>query len=265
MHPFTKKSIEIANSPEYLDKLSAVYNMGNNQTREIQENLWQEIIKSFESIDKNNLVSSVLKAKKAPVGDPFLQFLRLKPDSVSENPKTVKRITDKLMSVYLSYFKHSFEVPIENSRQFGATFTSWMKMKKTFDSSNNFQELFDYKGKKTLFLTGSDEHRTKFAKEKLGFESHSSKIKGLDLVVKKNQKYFLGEVKLITNKGGSQDNQFGIIQELLKIKSDKFETIGVLDGTPWLENSGFFKKIKNFEDNQIVISVLLLEDFLKTI
>lgn len=52
MHPFTKKSIKIANSPEYLDKLSAVYSMKNNETREIEENLWQEIIKSFESIDK---------------------------------------------------------------------------------------------------------------------------------------------------------------------------------------------------------------------
>jgi hypothetical protein len=263
MHPFTKKSIEIANSPEYLDKLSAVYNMENNQTRQIEESLWQEIVKSFESIDKNNLISGVLKAKKAPVGDPFLHFLRLKPDSVYENPKTIKRITDKLMSVYLSHFRHSFELPIENSRQLGAAFTNWIK--KTCDTTNNFQELVNYSSKKPMGLIGNDELRTKFAKEELDFKPTSKKIKGLDLVIKKNQKYFLGETKLITNKGGSQDNQFEIIQELLKIKSDKFEIIGILDGIPWLENSGFFKKIEDFEDDQIVISVLLLEEFLKTV
>ena len=132
MHIFTQKSLEIVNQFGYLDKLSQIYKFGQNSIRPLEEHIWENIVKSFESIDQYNLIFNSLKSEKSPINDPFTYFLKLNPENISQNPETTKRLSKKLLDLCLKHFKHTFEIPIENSRQIGPMFSNWLKTEFAF-------------------------------------------------------------------------------------------------------------------------------------
>ena len=64
---------------------------------------------------------------------------------------------------------------------------------------------------KDCILIGSDKQLKDFASEKLNY-NHK---KGLDFIARKNNKYIVGEQKLITDQGGNQDKSIADIERLL--------------------------------------------------
>lgn len=113
-------------------------------------------------------------------------------------------------------------------------------------------------------LNISDAEMKKFAREMLGYNRN----KGLDFIGRFNGTYVLGEAKFLTDFGGHQNAQFDdavstITSEFLSNKlSAKVITIGIMDGILYIKkNNKMFNYLKE-HDNQIIVSSLLLREFL---
>ena len=78
-----------------------------------------------------------------------------------------------------------------------------------------------------LILEGGDRTLTKFAREKLGCRLS----KGIDIVFKKNNKYYIGEAKFLTTPGGEQDRGFDDASAFIHEKSGNATRIAILDET----------------------------------
>jgi len=120
------------------------------------------------------------------------------------------------------------------------------------------------KNKKIAILDGGDEALMKFAKEELGYKGQ----KGLDLVLKIDNKFIIGEAKFISMSGGTQDKSFREGISFVKHKSKKAIHIAILDGVVWLikknKKPTLYETTINLKNNQIAFSALLLKEFIKS-
>ena len=108
----------------------------------------------------------------------------------------------------------------------------------------------------------------KFAKTYLGY-THE---KGLDFLAKYNGKYIIGEAKFLTDFGGHQDTQFAdaistINSELLFPNSLGAEVIpiAICDGILYITSRNKLYRHLQTHENQIILSALLLNDFIHSL
>ena len=66
MHIFTQKSIELANSFDYLDKLSNIYPIKIQPKREISLITWEKIERNYKERNDKSLFENLLELKKFP-------------------------------------------------------------------------------------------------------------------------------------------------------------------------------------------------------
>jgi hypothetical protein len=252
------KSIEIANSAEYLDKLSAVYEMQINPERPLEKEIVARIREAFDKNNEKELVKLLMEnAAVFPVKDSYVGFLRKKETAIDENPKTIKRIVERLRSLGLEKMIQEASRPKETNRQLGNAFKKWLS---TLGYDVVEEDVFYKVNNRTMILKGGDKSLARFAKEKLGCELK----KGIDFVIKKNDKYVIGEAKFLTTPGGEQDRGFDDAQSFVHEKSGKAIRIAILDGYIWLETlSGIHDKIRQSDDN--IMSALLLKEFIESL
>ncbi len=113
-------------------------------------------------------------------------------------------------------------------------------------------------------FNGSDLAMKNFAKKYLGF----NREKGIDFLAKFNGKYVIAEAKFITDFGGHQNAQFDDAVRTMqssfesKIVSEEIVPVSIMDGVLYIR--GYHKMYRYLEDHpeQIIISALLLCDFL---
>jgi hypothetical protein len=112
-------------------------------------------------------------------------------------------------------------------------------------------------------LSGSDLLLSNFARIYLGYNSD----KGIDFVAKFNDKLVIGETKFLTDFGGHQNAQFNDAIALLKssliarTNYKEIVKIAIIDGVLYIKSN---TKMYNYliESNEIIISALLLREFL---
>ena len=82
-----------------------------------------------------------------------------------------------------------------------------------------------------------------------------------------NGKYIIGEAKFITDFGGSQNNQFNDACETADLSKDKVKSIAILDGVLYIDRPTLksYKEKFNKKPDRIIISALLLKDFLESL
>jgi len=265
MNKWTKKSIEIANSAGYLDRLSNIYQMQVNPERPLSEEVKVEIKQAFDRKDTQKLIRLLLDSEVFPVKDSYVGFLRRKPEAIEENPKTTKRIGARLYALGWKSFLREASRPKETNRQLGPSFRNWLaslaeSSKFTLLDRDSFKD-FATKDKIAI-LKGGDKTLKRFAEEVLGENLN----KGIDLVIKKNAKYFLGEAKFLTTPGGEQDRGFDDAYSFVSGEKGKknVNRIALIDGYVWLEaKSGLHQRI--LENDVPIFSALLLRDFLDSI
>ena len=116
-------------------------------------------------------------------------------------------------------------------------------------------------------LNCSDSEMARFAEENLGY-NHD---KGLDFVAKFGGKYIIGEAKFLTDFGGHQDSQFADAVSTITapLNSNKLGVevikIAICDGVLYITSKNKMHKYLNKHDDQIILSGLLLRDFLYSI
>jgi len=254
MNKWIKKSIELANSHGYLDKLLEIYPVEYEKIRVVPQNIKNKIKRAFIEKDGNKLVEELLKLPKFPIDDPYIASLRRHPSLLSKNPKTVERISEKLFSLGINTVLELSAKPKSPSRQLGHSFKNWLKtLNYPFLKEDKFNS-----GSQIAFLEGSDKKLKEFANNKLGINLS----KGIDFILKIKNKFILGEAKFLTDYGGSQNNQFRDAINVAKIKKNNIIGIAVLDGIVWFKSNEYMHKtITSFDG--VVLSALLLREFIE--
>lgn len=253
-----EKSIELANSKGYLDKLSEVYEMQVNPERPLPEDIVKELKEAFDKKDSKKLIKLLIdNAKVFPVKDSYVGFLRKREEAIEENTKTIERIGERLYLLGFDRMIQEATRPKETNRQLGNAFKKWLSKigYKTVD-----EDEFLRTNNQTLILRGSDKALAEFAKDKLGCVLR----KGIDFIIKKNEKYIIGEAKFLTTPGGEQNRGFDDAENFINQKSGNAIRIVILDGYIWLKtDSGLLEKIKKSDDN--IMSALLLKDSIESL
>lgn len=266
MNIWTKKSIDLANQQNYLDLLYKVYPMSVNLRRELSENIVAEITKNYNEKKSKELLKVLLKQSIFPIKDSYVAYLRKDETAIERNPNTINRIVGMLYEMGIPEILDKVTVPKETNRQIGPMFKNWINMGslgcKITTSEKEFIE-----SKENIVFNGSDEKMKNFANNYLGYE----RDKGLDLLAKFNNTYVLGEAKFLTDFGGHQNSQFNdaisTMKSKINTKNIKIKTIAILDGVLYIPSKNkMYKNIcNNFNDDEVIISAILLRDYLYSI
>ena len=198
-----------------------------------------------------------------PLKDSYVAFLRRDPSSITRNPQTIDRIAGNLYSIGLDDIFERCTEPKETNRQIGPLFKHWINKKTlgvpVYTSTSDFIAT-----NKNGVFNASDSEMQRFANQYLGYNHE----KGLDFICRFNEKYVVGEAKFLTDFGGHQNAQFADAVSLItsNFSKNKLDAevlpIAILDGVLYIKgNSKMYKHLENHEE-QIILSSLLLREFL---
>lgn len=256
MNYWTKFSIEYANQRNYLDDLFSVYPTIPNGIRDIDQELWKEVEKSFNKQDNTSLIENLLKLELFPIKDSYVAYLKRDKTAIDRNPKTIDRLSGRLYEMRLDKIFERATEPKETNRQIGPLFRRWVNKGslgikpvplKEFMSSND-----------NAILDAGDNEMMNFAKEHLKYKHK----KGLDLVARFNGKYVIGEAKFLTDFGGHQNAQFNDAIATAKSKVNTI-TIAILDGVLYIPGQNkMYQSITKEHKKLNIMSTLVLREFL---
>lgn len=264
MNEWTKRSVELANKSNYLDRVSEIYSITENEPRKVSAAFRQTVKEKFDARDDEGLVRALFGGKLFPVKDSFVPYLRKDKTALARNPETVKRIAARLYALGYPAVMEACTQPKESNRQMGAKFRRWIENGATGCAvcSTEFEAL---SAEGDFVYIASDEKLKAFAEAHLGYTRAD---KGLDLVVRKNGKYVIAEAKFITDFGGHQADQFEDAVKIFGSLRPCGETvipIAVIDGVPYMKKTtkmyNYFQKHKE----QPIFSALFLKAFLQTL
>lgn len=255
MNEWVEKSIKIANSKGYLDRLFQIYPIEVGGVRDIPEEVISKIKRAFITKEPIQIIKSLLKLPKFPIDHPYISIIRNHPYLIEKNKKAIEKIVERLLSmdVYTIFLLASR--PKSPSRQLGYSFKKWLKkIGYPFLGKGELLRCAD-----VAFLEASENELFSFATEDLMLKSLRRRP---DFILKIGNKYFIGEAKFLTDYGGSQNNQFDGAIETAEVKSENISGIAVLDGILWFESRAYMhRKIKSFEG--FALSALLLKEFIE--
>ena len=263
MNIWTERSIELANQRNYLDLLFKIYPLSVNLKRELSEETIEEITRYFDSKDSNKLLNTLLNQDVFPIKDSYVAYLRKDKSAIDRNPNTVNRIMGMLYEMGIKEIIEKTSAPKETNRQIGPLFRNWIDSRalgcKVTTSENELLEFTE-----NIVFNSTDEKKKGFANKYLGYNRN----KGIDFLAKFNDTYVVAEAKVLTDFGGHQVAQFE--DAIATMKSDftttdkKVKRIAILDGVLYIKSqTKMYKSIsKQFEDSDVIISALLLRDYL---
>ncbi len=262
MNFWTQMSIEFANQRNYLDELYKIYPISPNMRRKIDSGLEKQIEASFACRDNEALIRHLLQLELFPLKDSYVAYLRRDPSAIKRNPQTINRMAGSLYEMGLDTIIERCTEPKETNRQIGPMFKHWISQ--GFLGVNVYETIgaFLRDPKENAVLNASDKEMADFARSHLGY----TREKGLDFLARFNGKYIVGEAKFLTDFGGHQNAQFedAISTITSEFFSPSYEIvpIGILDGVLYIK--GAHKMYRYLEENrdQIIISGLLLREFL---
>jgi type II site-specific deoxyribonuclease len=262
MNLWTQKSIELAAQSNYLDQLYRVYPMSVNLRRELSASTQNEIRTHLNNQDGKNLLHVLLKQEIFPIKDSYVAYLKRDKTAIERNPATVSRLAGMLIEMGFDEILDKTTVPKETNRQIGPLFKNWIASGALgVPVTDNAEEFLNYQG--NIVFNAGDNAMKAFAEEYLGYRHH----KGLDFIAKFNHQFIIGEAKFLTDFGGHQNAQFNdavaTMQAPLTKTNHTVRTIAILDGVLYIKGKNkMFNDLNNFKNNEIVVSAVLLRDYL---
>lgn len=267
MNYWTEKSIELANQKDYLDQLFKVYPMSNNLKRELPKVTTDKLEEHFNQKNNNEeLIELLLQQELFPIKDSYVAYLRRDRSAIERNPKTVNRLAGIIYSMGLDETVISMTLPKETNRQIGPLFSNWLRNKSMGVDVTTDPNYF-LNCDEDIILDSTDAIQEQFAKKFLGY-THN---KGVDFLGKFNNKYIIGEAKFLTDFGGHQNAQLADALSVMRSTFNKVDgkeviPISILDGVLYIKNTGkMYRTLTTAQDSEIIISSLLLRDFLYSI
>lgn len=270
MNIWTRKSIELANQRNYLDLLYRVYPISENARREISDDVKADLRDSFDMQNDEKLLKVLIDQTNKnkivfPIKDSYVAYLKHDNSAIDRNPNTVDRITSILYEMGYDRVIDKATSPKETNRQIGPLFGDWVKRGSLGGNYVDDEQAFLGSTQNVIF-GGSDDHKAAFARKYLGY----TRNKGLDFLAKFNGIYVLGEAKFLSDFGGSQNSDFEDAELTLRAEltpSDKkVVKIAIIDGVVYIDKCAgqkmAYKMRNNFGDDEVILSAVLLRDFL---
>ena len=253
---WTDLSIDFANQRNYLDELFKIYPTTPDGIRDIDEDLWESIEKSFNNRNNVDLIAHLLRLDLFPLKDSYVAYLKRDPDAIQRNPNTINRLCGRLYDMGLDKIFERCSEPKETNRQIGPLFKRWLdngglgiKPVKIDDFQKN---------EENAILDASDTAMKSWCADHLYYV----RDKGLDFVGRFNKKYVIGEAKFLTDFGGHQDTQFSDAISTITSSVDAI-TIAILDGVLYIKTKNkMHKNITETYSDYNIMSALVLRDFL---
>ncbi|MDV3428333.1 MAG: restriction endonuclease [Bacillota bacterium] len=278
MNNWTQNSFNLYNSPNYLDMLHEIYPMLDNDTRELSSSIKKQLETYYADRNNEELFKLLLEQEKFPVKDSYKAYFgRVKKSEldiiIKNNPETINRICNRIYKDGYEKMIERITEPKETNRQIGPMFTNWLKS--AYPSYTDPNEFLNSKEQVSVY-SASDAALVQLATNYLGCKlpvGTDSKEKGLDLVVKVNNKgkifFIIGEAKFLTDFGGHQNAQLNDALNLILFGSFQHKQnlnilrIAVLDGVCWIDTSNdkMVNRLRMLPDDNIALSALLLNDF----
>ena len=262
MNLWTQKSIDLAGQSNYLDQLYRVYPMSVNVRRELSESTQNEIRTYLNNQNGKNLLNVLLEQEIFPITDSYVAYLKRDKTAINRNPATVSRLAGMLIEMGFDEILDKTTVPKETNRQIGPLFKNWISSGALgVPVTDDVEKFLSYQ--ENIVFNASDKAMQNFAKDHLGYQHE----KGLDFIAKFNNKFIIGEAKFLTDFGGHQNAQFNDAITTMRApltESDyTVQTIAILDGVLYIKGQNkMFKDLSSFKDNEVVISTVLLRDYL---
>jgi len=257
MNKWIKLSIEYANQRSYLDDLFQVYPTIPEGIREINENIWAEIEKSFKNKDNDLLIKQLLKLDLFPIKDSYIAYLKRDSSAMDRNPRTINRICGRLYEMGLDKIFERCSEPKETNRQIGPMFRDWLNRKSLGVKPMPIEEFLS--NDKDAILDAGDNAMMNFAKDHLGYQHN----KGLDFIGRFNKQYVIGEAKFLTDFGGHQNAQFNDAISTIQAKGVKAVKVAILDGVLFIKGKNkMYKLITETYKGYNIMSALVLREFL---
>jgi hypothetical protein len=257
MNKWIKLSIEYANQRSYLDDLFQVYPTIPEGIREINENIWAEIEKSFKNKDNDLLIKQLLKLDLFPIKDSYIAYLKRDSSAMDRNPRTINRICGRLYEMGLDKIFERCSEPKETNRQIGPMFRDWLNRKSLGVKPMPIEEFLS--NDKDAILDAGDNAMMNFAKDHLGYQHN----KGLDFIGRFNKQYVIGEAKFLTDFGGHQNAQFNDAISTIQAKGVKAVKVAILDGVLFIKGKNkMYKLITETYKDYNIMSALVLREFL---
>ncbi|UXZ04587.1 hypothetical protein [Moraxella nasicaprae] len=262
MNIWTQKSIELANQPNYLDLLYKVYPMSVNLRRELSIDVQKSIQTYLVNKDGKNLLKLLLSQEIFPIKDSYVAYLKRDKTAIDRNPNTVNRLAGMLIEMGFDEILDKTTAPKETNRQIGPLFKNWINSGALgVPITQNISEFLNHQG--NIVFNGSDKLMQDFATDYLGY-THS---KGLDFIAKFNNQIIIAEAKFLTDFGGHQNAQFNDAIFTMKAPLNKLDfpvkAIAILDGVLYIKGRNkMFENLHHYTDDEVVISAVLLRDYL---
>jgi len=263
VNKWVKRSIQVANSPGYLDGLSKVYPSGVLPRRPLDAVAKQRLRSLYESGDSAGLVKFLLGLTKKkhpfPIEHPYASIFRQKPKLIQKNPAVFQQLEKTIMSMPLEDIIRGCERPIDLNRVMGQAFQNWLRR---YFSSRGIpflpeNQLQSYS--KSAFLDGKNAKILDYLNRRLGYKLD----RGRDFLFKVGDKFVVGEARFLSTSGGSQTRDLNETIEFIKGVKGRVTAVGVLDGIVWF-NRSYVRRLSSLKDDEPALTVLLLDEFLKS-
>ena len=274
MNIWTQRSIDIANQSDYLDQLFKVYPLSANEKRELTPDVIKQIKQYMAEHNSKSLINLLLDQVKGkngadthpfPIKYSYVSYLKNDRSAIERNPKTVERIAGYLYDMGLENIIEKTSSPKETNRQMGPLFKNYIDKGTLGVPVVKTEEQFMANDSDMIFNC-PDTYGQHFAAKYLGYK----RDKGLDFIARVNKTYLIGETKFLTDFGGHQDAQLNDAIDTLLTPIEKtnykVQKIAIIDGVAYIKsNSKMYKTICSYPDDAIILSSVLLREFLGSI
>ena len=251
------KSIQLANTTNYLDRLADVYPLEIGGERQLDPILSITMQRAYSSRDGVALVKCLLEAERFPIDYPYASLMRSKPGLFNNNPQIVNKIAQPLLNMDFSKLLTRCMTPKAANTQMGPLFHNWLRtLGYPFLTNSDFE---DAEG--IVFMDGTDKDLQIYANNELD----CSLRKGLDVLFKVNGRFYIGEAKFLGSTGGNQNKSFDEALDFLGAHRGSATRIVILDGVVWLDNLNQKIQREIRQQNGVALSALLLNDYIHTL
>jgi len=261
MNEWTERSVNFANQRNYLDELYKVYPIVPNERRDLSKSTITSLQKAFDR-DNDELVKKLLTLDVFPLKDSYVAYMKRDGEAIGRNPETVNRIAGTLHQMGFEDMIDRCSQPKETNRQIGPMFKTWID-KNVIGASiyRTGKEFIESSG--NAIYSNSDAEMKKFCAEYFGY----NREKGIDFIARFNDIYVVGESKFLTDFGGHQNAQFAdalstIKSEFISVDGKKVIPIAILDGILYIKGKNKMHKYLIDHPEEIIISSLILREFL---
>jgi hypothetical protein len=263
MNEWTEKSIEIANMPGYLDRLSQIYPATLLPKRPLDDQAKKCIRTLYGQKKAKELIIFLFGLTRQkhpfPIEHPYASIFRQKPQLIDNNPEVFTELEKIILSMPVEDVIKGCERPIDINRVMGQAFHNWLTKyfqgKVPILAINDFDR---YTGR--AFLKGRDAEILAYVDQRIGISIN----RGRDFLYKTENKFVIGEARFLSTSGGSQTRDLQETISFIRNLKGKMVAVGVIDGIVWFNNA-YVDLLGMLNDDEPALTVLLLEEYLKSL